>query len=58
MNTFVEALTNATSGITGSTLWTEVGYTVPLIVIMFTFAFGWYVIKRLLKGGSRGKLKV
>lgn len=58
MSDFVTALTNSSTGITGATLWTEVGHVVPLIVIMFTFAFGWYIIKRLLKGGSRGKLKV
>ena len=57
MSTMITALTTGESAITGSNLWTEVAAMAPLILTLFIFAFGIYKLGRLLRGGSRGKLK-
>lgn len=57
MNSLVSALT-AEGAITSSTLWGEVATAAPLIITIFVFAFGYKVLKRVLKSGSKGKLNV
>lgn len=57
MSGFVTALTG-TDGITSSNLWTEVTSASPLIIGIFIFAFGYYVVRKVVKGGSKGKLKM
>ncbi len=57
MGGFVTALTG-TNGITSTALWTEVTAAAPLIIAIFIFAFGLYIVRKVLKGGSKGKLKV
>ena len=52
----VSALTNSTSGITSSALWTEVTAAAPLIIGIFIFAFGYRVVRKVLKSGSKGKV--
>lgn len=52
MTGFVTALTG-TDGITSANLWGEVTTAAPLIVTMFLFAFGFAVVRRLLKGKGR-----
>lgn len=56
MQTFITALTGE-SGITASTLWTEVAHIVPLLVILLPFAFGYYVVRKSVKGAAKGKVK-
>lgn len=56
MQTFITALTGE-NGITSSTLWTEVAHIVPLLVILLPFAFGYYVVRKSVKGASKGKVK-
>lgn len=46
-----------TNGISSSALWTEVSHLAPLIIIIFIFAFGLYELRKVLKGGAKGKLK-
>lgn len=58
MSGFVSALTNNTTGITSSALWTEVTAAAPLIVTIFVFAFGYRIVRRVLNGGSKAKLKI
>lgn len=60
MSDFVQALINPStgSGITSGALWTEATQAAPLIIAIFTFAFGFYIVRRVLKGGAKGKLKV
>lgn len=57
MSQMVTALTTGENAITGSTLWTEVAALAPLILTLFIFAFGVYKLGKLLKGGSKGKLR-
>lgn len=58
MNTMVTALTSGDNALTGTTLWTNAGYLVPLIITMFVFVFGWTKLAGLLRGGSHGKFKM
>lgn len=58
MDTVVTALTSGTDSLTGSTLWTQVGYLVPLITMLFVFVFGWTKLSGLVRGGAKGKLKL
>lgn len=54
MSSFVSALT---AGITADALWTSIAPLAPLMIIIFLFAFAYYVYRRLTKGGSHGKFK-
>lgn len=58
MSGMISALTNSSTGITSSTLWTEATNAVPLIVGIFIFAFGYRIVKKVLKGGYKGKVNV
>lgn len=58
MQTMVTALTTGENALTGETLWTNVGYLVPLILMLFVFVFGWTKLSGLIRGGSKGKLKL
>lgn len=58
METFVTNLTTGNNAITGTALWTEVGYLVPLILTLFVFVFGWKKLSGLLRGGANGKFKL
>lgn len=54
MSSFVSTLT---AGITADALWTSIAPLAPLMIIIFLFAFAYYVYRRLTKGGSHGKFK-
>lgn len=58
MQTMVTALTTGDNALTGTTLWTNVGYLVPLILMLFVFVFGWTKLSGLLRGGAKGKFKL
>lgn len=53
MTDFVSALT--TGGLTSSGLWTEVSNAATLIASLTIFAFGVYIVRRVIKKGSKGK---
>jgi len=56
MDAFITALTG-NGGITSSTLWTEVAKIVPWLLIIIPFSFGYNILKKSIKGASRGKVK-
>lgn len=56
MSSLITQLT-AEGAITSTTLWGEVAHAAPLIITVFIFAFGYYVLRKVLKGGSKGKLR-
>lgn len=58
MESFITSLTTGANSLTGSTLWTEVGFLVPLILTLFVFVFGWKKATGLIRGGANGKLKI
>lgn len=46
------------SGINATTLTAQITPLVPVIVAFALFVFGFTMIKKLIKGASKGKLKV
>ena len=58
MSGFISALTNTSTGITSSAMWTEATNAVPLIVAVVIFAFGYAIIRRVTKGASKGKFRM
>lgn len=55
MGSFITALTGE-NGISASTLWSQLTNAAPFIIIIFIFAFGYRIIKKALKSGSKGKV--
>lgn len=58
MQAFITALTSAESGITANSLWSDLTALVPFIVIMFGFAFGYRLLRKAIKSGSKGKVNI
>lgn len=58
MTEFITALTNSTTGITASGLWSDLAAVVPFIVVIFGFAFGYRILRKVLKSGSKGKVNI
>lgn len=54
MSDFITALTGA-DGITAANLWTAITAAASLIAVAVLFAFGYRIIKKVVKGISRGK---
>lgn len=54
MSSFVTALTG---GITADALWTSIAPLAPLMIVIFLFAFAYYVYRRVTRNGSHGKFK-
>jgi len=57
MTSFITAITG-TDGLTSANLWAEVGNAVPLIVGVAVFAFGYYIVRKLVKGAAKGKVRM
>lgn len=57
MGTFITAITG-TNGLTADTLWAEVGNLVPLIVGVSVFSIGFYLVRKLIKGFGKGKVRM
>lgn len=57
MDAFITALVGG-SGLTASTFWGQVQSTLPWLVIIVPFAFGYGIVKKLIKGGSKAKVKL
>lgn len=56
MSGMITALTAAEGGITSANLWAEATAAAPLIIGIFIFAFGYRLVRKLLKSGSKGKV--
>lgn len=54
---FITALTG-TDGITSANLWAQITPAAGFIASIVIFAFGLYVIRKLIKGASKGKAKI
>ena len=57
MSGFITALTG-TNGISEATFWSEITSAVPLIVIFFSVAVGYYILRRVMKKGSKLKMGI
>lgn len=51
-------VTQLTTGITSSGLFSTVGQVMPFIIIMVGFAFGYKVLRKAVKGASKGKVNM
>jgi len=54
MDTFITALTSA---ITPTVLWGMLGDAVPFILVMVLFSLGYYIVRKLVKGASKAKVR-
>lgn len=54
---FITALTGET-GITSANLWAQITPAAGFIAAMVIFAFGLYIIRKLIKGAGKGKAKI
>lgn len=52
---FIDGLTSSSTGVTGAGLWDQITPAIPFIVTMFLFAFGYGVVRKVLRRGSKGK---
>lgn len=52
MNAFISALQ---TGVTSDILWGEITKAAPFVITMFVVAVGYYVLRRVIKRGSRLK---
>lgn len=51
-------VSSLTSGITSAGLFGTVAEIMPFIVIMIGFAFGYKVLRKVVKGASKGKANI
>lgn len=58
MSGFITALTAAEGGLTSANMWTEAAGAATLIASIAIFAFGYRIIRKVVKGGSKGKVNM
>jgi len=54
MSTFISSLT---TGLSASALWGAIADAAPLIIGLVLFALGFYVVRKLVKGAGKGKIR-
>lgn len=57
MSAVISALTNAETGLTSATFYSEIANLVPFIVLMVPISLGLYFLRRLVRGAGRAKVK-
>lgn len=57
MGGFITALTGE-GGITSANLWAQITPAAGFIAAMVIFAFGLYIVRKLIKGAGKGKAKI
>lgn len=55
MDTFITSLQ---SQLTGAALWAELNPAATLIGAVVLFAFGYFIVKRIIRGVSTGKARI
>lgn len=55
MSDFINALTTA---VTPAVLWGTLADAAPIITVMLVFAFGYFVLKRVIRGIGHGKARL
>ena len=56
MATFLTSL--STGGISSTGLWAEVNNAATFIASISVFAFGYYVVRKAVKGAAKGKVRI
>lgn len=54
---FLTALTG-TDGVTSANLWAQITPAAATIGAIVIFSFGYYVVRKIVKGASRGKARI
>lgn len=54
----IESLTTGTGAITSANLWNEATQAAPLILALVVFAFGYRIVRKLVKGAPKGKANI
>lgn len=57
MSAVISALTNSTTGITATTIYSVVADLVPFIVMIVPVALGTYFLRKLVKGAGKAKVR-
>ena len=55
MSTFISSLT---TGLSADNLWGSIGDSAPLIIGLVLFALAFYLVRKLVKGAGKGKIKM
>ena len=50
-------VTQLTTGITSSTIFSVVGEVMPFVITMIPIALGLYILRKVVKGASKAKVK-
>lgn len=58
MQAVIGALTNATTGLTASTMFGVVADLVPFIVMIVPVSLGVYFLRKLIKGSGKAKVRI
>lgn len=58
MKNVIDALTAAETGLTEAKLFAVVGELVPFLVLIIPIALGLYFLRKLIKGSSKGKVRM
>lgn len=58
MSEVISALTNASTGLTASTMFGVVADLVPFIVMIVPVALGVYFLRKLIKGAGKAKVRI
>lgn len=51
-------ITELTTSISATNLWAIIGEAVPLIAVVVLFALGYRIVRKALKGTSKGKVSM
>lgn len=57
MNGFISAISNGTTGLTAATFYDVLTEMVPFLVVIIPVALGFYLIRKLIKGTSKAKVR-
>jgi len=58
MDTVITALSSGTSGLTPAMFFGTIADIVPFLVVIVPVAFGLVMLKKLIKGASKGKVRM
>lgn len=58
MSGFVSALTSSTGGLTSANMWTEATQAATLIAAIAIFAFGYRIVRKVVKGAQKGRVNM
>lgn len=55
MSAFIEALN---TGLSATAMWGAIADAAPLIITLVLFALAFYIVRKLIKGAGKGKIRI